>query len=314
MLMDNIFMIRRKFVINKIKKVDGGWNLFPVDKPSLPIFISNKYYSGKMPPFFRWPWKKIQVEVLFWGDFISLLKMNDKLVFNVGDEDYPDALKKLLEQLRLEEEARKKEQKAILAQIEVSLDKYLVDFPINQNLENDIQKIHICLRAFLKFYLYRKYSHIVDAQNYLRRLSLLTILSSCAEKLLRRRCSLNGNDLAFVDPFSCLSFYLSDPELIEKEAHKLLYPTMFREFLEVEEMLSTSLPKIHDKRLKLYLNYVVCCLAYYLAKDYNTLCLANKASYKSLYKDMVLFKQSSLIFLEEPSNEDLENFMSIYIL
>ena len=93
MLMDNIFMTRRKFVINKIKKVDGGWNLFPVDEPSLPIFI--------------------------------------------------------------------------------------------------------------------------------RRLSLLTILSSCAEKLLRRRCSLNGNDLAFVDPFSCLSFYLSDPELIEKEAHKL---------------------------------------------------------------------------------------------
>ena len=97
--MDNNFMKQRKFVINKIKKVDNGWNLYPVDDPSLPIFISNKYYSGKMPPFFRWPWEKIQVEVLFWGDFISLLKMNDKLVFNVGEEDYPDELKQSISYL-----------------------------------------------------------------------------------------------------------------------------------------------------------------------------------------------------------------------
>ena len=38
MLMDNNFMTQRKFVINKIKKVDDGWNLYPVDNPSLPIF------------------------------------------------------------------------------------------------------------------------------------------------------------------------------------------------------------------------------------------------------------------------------------
>ena len=31
-------MTQRKFVINKIKKVDDGWNLYPVDDPSLPIF------------------------------------------------------------------------------------------------------------------------------------------------------------------------------------------------------------------------------------------------------------------------------------
>ena len=31
-------MKQRKFVINKIKKVDDGWNLYPVDDPSLPIF------------------------------------------------------------------------------------------------------------------------------------------------------------------------------------------------------------------------------------------------------------------------------------
>ena len=142
----------------------------------------------------------------------------------------------------------------------------------------------------------------------------MTILSSCAEKLLRRRCPLNGKDWASVDPFSCLAFYLSDPELIEKKAHNLMYPELFREFLEVEEMLSTSLPEIKDKRLKHYLNYVVCCLTFYLAKDYNTLCRANKASYKSLYKEMALFKQSSLIFWEEPSEEDLEDFISTYTM
>lgn len=305
-------MTQRKVVIDKITKVDGGWNLFPVDEPSLPIFISNKYYSGKMPPFFRWPWKKIQVEIFFLGNFISLLKMNGETIFNIKEEDYPDELKKILEQVRLEQEKERKEKEVIIAQIKISLDKYLVDFPINQNLEDDIQKLHICLRAFLKFHLYRKYTSKIDAQDYLRRLSLLTILSFCAEKLLRRRCSLNGSDWASVDPFSLLSFYLSDPELVEKDAHNLMYPTTFREFLEVEEMLSTSLPEIKDKRLKHYLNYVVCCLAYYLAKDYNT--LLHKVSYKSLYKEMMLFKQSSLIFLEEPSDEDLKDFMSIYIL
>ena len=307
-------MTQRKFVINKIKKVDDGWNLYPVDNPSLPIFISNKYYSGKMPPFFRWPWEKIQVEVLFWGDFISLLKMNDKLVFNVGEEDYPDELKKLLEQVRLEQEERKKKNEATIAQIKVSFDDYLADFPINQNLEDDIQKMHLCLRAFLKFHFYKKYSHKIDAQDHLRRLSLLAILSSCAEKLLRRRYPLNGKDAALINPFSCFPFHLSDPELIEKEAHNLMYPTTFREFLEVEEMLSTSLPEIKDKRLKHYLNYVVCCLTFYLAKDYNTLCRGKNASYKSLYKEMILFKQSSLIFWEEPSEEDLENFMSTYTM
>lgn len=163
MPMNNIFMTQRKFVINKIKKVDGGLNLYPVDEPSLPIFISNKYYSGKMPPFFQWPWEKIQVEILFWGNFISLLKMNGKLVFNVSEKDYPDELKKLLEQVQLEQERERKEKEAILAQIKVSLNKYLIDFPINQNLEDDIQQMHICLRAFLKFHFYKKYSHKIDA-------------------------------------------------------------------------------------------------------------------------------------------------------
>ncbi len=49
-------MKQRKFVINKIKKVEDG----SVDDPSLPIFISNKYYSGKMPPFFGGRGKKFR--------------------------------------------------------------------------------------------------------------------------------------------------------------------------------------------------------------------------------------------------------------
>ena len=70
MLMDNNFMTQRKFVINKIKKVDDGWNLYPVDDPSLPIFISNKYYSGKMPPFFGGRGKKFRLKFSFGGFYL----------------------------------------------------------------------------------------------------------------------------------------------------------------------------------------------------------------------------------------------------
>ncbi len=67
-------MTQRKFVIKKIKKVDDGWNLYPVDDPRLPIFISNKYYSGKMPPFFRWPWEKNSGRSSLLGGFYLLVE------------------------------------------------------------------------------------------------------------------------------------------------------------------------------------------------------------------------------------------------
>ena len=48
----NIFMTKKSCEVTKIEPITDGWMLYPLDKKAEPVFISNKNYAGKMPPFF----------------------------------------------------------------------------------------------------------------------------------------------------------------------------------------------------------------------------------------------------------------------
>ena len=70
--------------------------LYPLDKKDKPVFISNKNYAGKMPPFFKYPWQKLKLEVTEVLDFQVAVALNGVTLFEIKEEDYPPEIKEKL--------------------------------------------------------------------------------------------------------------------------------------------------------------------------------------------------------------------------
>ena len=100
--MENIFIKKICFRVRKIKKCPEGWVLASArgnketDEDRV-VFISNKYYTGKIPPFFKWPWQKLYLEFEQVDGFMLSAKINNKTLFTVASENLPPKIKVKLE-------------------------------------------------------------------------------------------------------------------------------------------------------------------------------------------------------------------------
>ena len=100
--MENVFIKKICFRVRKIKKCPEGWVLGSArgnketDEDRV-VFISNKYYTGKIPPFFKWPWQKLYLEFEQVDGFMLSAKINNKTLFTVASENLPPEIKVKLE-------------------------------------------------------------------------------------------------------------------------------------------------------------------------------------------------------------------------
>lgn len=178
----NIFMDKEKVSVKKIKETSDGWNLYPTDRDDAPIFISKKNYSGKMPPFFRWPWQEVELELTSVGEFQVSAALDGHTLFEISEKDYPAAVKELLEQGEvLHQEAVASVKKRDDA-IKEALAAYLKVVPCNPNLESELSFLKLCLRVYMKMHLFKGTS----GQDRLQRLNLMMLICQIVQRIYTR--------------------------------------------------------------------------------------------------------------------------------
>lgn len=327
----NIFMKKESCLVKKIKQTDNGWNLYPVDDEEKPIFISCKNYSGNMPPFFKWPWQQVRLEVIQIDDFQVSASINDIKLFEIQEKDFPEEIKKRLcygEQLQKNyEEKRKKTDEAIVK----ALNSYLQIWSRNPNLESQISELKICFRPYLQLHLFKGPS----APEYVQRVNLMAKLCEIAQRIYYRHFdekSLFGATSGYlkygIQLFNELypSYNLRVEEIEQAVKDKSKTDVTLANYYEADRLLTEVLPQIEDELLKRYLNYTVRDILRYYATDLNKLSThyltdawgkrtcTDEEEYQRQFESMKLLKYHSLILPEQFSDQIIKNFVASYTL
>ena len=327
----NIFMKKKSCLVKKIKQTDNGWNLYPVDEEEKPIFISRENYSGNMPPFFKWPWQRVNLEVLQVGDFQVSVSINDINLFEIPENNYPEKIQKRLsygEKLEKDYEAfQKKTDEAIVK----ALNSYLQIWSRNPNLESQISELKICFRPYLQLHLFKGPS----ASEYVQKVNLMAKLCEIAQRIYYRHFdekSLLGTTSAYLKYGIQLFNEVFPPyelrvEEIEQAVNdKSKTDVTLADYYEADRLLTEVLPPIEDELLKRYLNYTVRDILRYYARDLEKLSnhyltdawgnrtCTNEREYQRQFESMELLKYHSLILPEQFSDQIIKNFIDSYTL
>lgn len=324
----NIFMKQETFLIDKIEKVADGWNIRVKEKNINPIHISNRYYNGKMPPKFHFPWHKSKLYVLRVDDIILSAKIDDFTLFTLEVKDYPE---KVINLLKKGEETVKKTNARFIEEdnhVRETLTDYLTKIPINPDLEKEISKLHICLRCFLKQHLL-KGGH---SEKELRSLNLMYRLVKIAETMYYRHVEVSNKAYDFNIAFAemeinikttlWVNHHLPPEEIVKRPEDK----KFFGFYLEIDRLIDDLLPVAEDQMLKNYLNFVVrmvlnafaadfATLQHFYAKDswYNRI-KTDEEDYRNNYQRMSLLRQASFILPRIFSDKEIKEFMQEYSL
>lgn len=323
----NIFMHNKKCPVKKIKETPDGWNLYPTDNDKVPIFIKKKDYSGKMPPFFRWPWQKLELNLCLVHDFQVSASLNGHTLFEILEEDYPLAIKELLkegEKLHQEAEVFRKNYDATLKE---KLNDYLKGIALNPNLEDELSTLKLCLRVYMKLHLFNDPLE----QMRLQRLNLMMLICKMAQRIYMRHVNEErplGIALASFKYSLTNGFphYRDRVENYEKLLPQQKDEKIFELYYEVDELMSRTLLPIKDDSLKRYLNYLtrevlgifsddMACLDCHNPYDArNSRISSDERTYRLNYGKMKLLKYKSFVLPEVFTDDVVEYFICNYNL
>lgn len=333
----SIFIKEHAFSVKKIEKVANGWNLYPIKSDRKKIFISNNYYKGKIPPFFRFPWQKIKLEITEVENFIISASVNGQKLFEVKEEDCPlkvqEAIKKdkeLMAKLEKAEKEKEAKKQLFIAEIKATVDEFASTFPINQNLEDEASNLPICLRVYIKLHLFMGQK----TANYQQRLSLMYVLCKLAYKYYRRHVPEDPKDrflvshrmsLRLEEPHYTDDYLVNMLEFIEQkdseDSRRIKYE-YYAPYFEVKQLLQDEFSELKDAKLLNYLNYVVRQIIKVYHEDYS--CLLEKVDhynmrgqpfkisekdYSYIYEYMELLKFSSDILPDVIPSDKVEYFI-----
>lgn len=329
--MENVFIKKICFRVRKIKKCPEGWVLASArgnketDEDRV-VFISNKYYTGKMPPFFKWPWQKLYLEFEQVDGFMLSAKINDKTLFTVNPEDFPPEIKATLEKgekLRQEAEAYYEKMDE---DIKTALEKYLPSIPVNPLFEDEMADLHICFRAYLKLH-WQKGQKLPDAK---QRLSLSILLCKAAQRVCKRHFNLDDPVGTLFSPFKAACFFYPDYRTNMKQLEKQnpdAVKDLFAAYYEISEIFEYQLPKIENELLRRYLIYVVEKYCLLFISDYGyffTGAFRSTLSGKRLDSDINDYRHcchkvelpyfTTFILPDKFTKEDAESFFKSYNL
>ena len=264
--MENIFIKQTKVKVKKVTEISDGWLLYPIDDADEPVFISNQYYVGKMPPFFRFPWQKFTLLFTSIDNFILSAQINNKILFTMSEDNLPPNVKSKLNAGRKIAQEIKEQNDEIDNKIKIALEEYLSVIEVKSLLEDEMKDLHICFRAYLK--LHWQKGKICSASK--ERLSLAIFLCQAAQKMCQRHFALDSCIVLFLPFTTSARFqddYRMDIEALSKINSDMV--NVFSDYYEIDELLSYFLPKVENRLLKRYLVYVVENLCSLFIYDYS---------------------------------------------
>lgn len=323
----NAFIQQKKYRIEKIEKTSDGWKLYPTDKEYPPVFISKENYSGKMPPFFRWPRQKLELKVTTVKDFQVSAVLNGHTLFEVQEKDYPAAVKEYLAKAQVLQQEQMALAKERDDAIKEALKDYLIDIPLNPNLEEELSSLRLCLRAYMRLHLF-KGPH--DREHTVR-LNLMFLICKIAQRIYARHVKedhilgIAVASLTFGMPY--YPHYACRIEEYEKIlAEQGISDEGLSLYREVDALMASELPPIQDDALKRYLNYLTRLVLDRFATDMATLdckhctngwgrrLYSDEKDYEMVYKEMELLKLESFLLPETFTDEVIEDFIRDYSL
>ena len=331
----SIFMKETEYLIQRIEERENGWYLYPKSEAEVPIFISCQQYAGKMPPKFKFFWQKRNLMLKKYKNFIISAVLDGVLLFEVEKEAYPEELCQKIAKEEQRYQAYLEECKVQDEQIKKDLESYLHELYCSQTLEDDISKLRIPLRAYLKLHLFKG----IPSSDLLERVSLLFILCQMAERIYKRHvketdkkrfgdlectfATIKFGPALFGEMFPDYHFDMTGmEEAVGSEKSHEVYETYY----EAQQLIEAKFPACPDD-LKLYLNYVVRQLLYLYAEDWDELqshfmqggwssqrLCTDEQDYLYCYEKMKLLHYTNFILPEEIPQDKIDDFVKHFSL
>lgn len=329
------FTKKETFSIRCIEKAEGGWNFYPVDSKE-PIFVP---WFGKKISFARRHSRCTLELETFKGENVISVVIDGETVFKLEEKDYPDELKENLAYLRKLEQQDEAEKKAYDKQLVPDLVTYLKSIPENLHLEDEISKLSLPLRVYLRLHLFQG-TCPEDPEGRLdfkRRLSLMLVLSQIAQRIYRRHIDEKKKNDRFSLEFvaapllfgsskdSIFPDYRFDMRGMEESVGVEKSHQTWFVYYETKELLEKELPSCQPN-VREYLNYVVRHLLFLLAEDWKDLVLhfardfrgnrfrSDEEEYLSRYDEKKLPNYTNFILPEEIPSDRIKYFFGRYTL
>jgi hypothetical protein len=309
----------KSYRIRKIKAGDDCWELYP--KKSKEAIKLNAGLVGNMFRLNRkWPWQtynlKIKVAV---KKCIVYAELDGEVLFDIPEEKYPENVKKEIRRIEKIEAEYAAMQQKFTDEVKNQLHDLLPRVPIVADLEDEINKLPVCWRAYLKLRLFMQYEG-PEAQ---QRLFLTYHLVKLADRLYRRHTDANEPlDIVFrsvdftIYDHAVSSFYefLLDGTVKPERGEKI-----FEIYLETEQEIERIFPNL-PKELKIYLNQLIHHMLNAYSEDYASLhCYRERdfwgdnvntdsQAYRHLCKEMKLPLLTSLIIEKSFTADDIKSF------
>ena len=316
------FMYKKTFLIKKVESIDGGWKLYPVDSDSEPIFISQQLYLKKKLPTKYWPWQENSLVITFIDNFMVAAELNDKKLFEISEENYPQEAKDYLSKMRQLLQRMKEDYAKEDEQIKQALTTYLAQIPLVENMEEKASSLHMCLRAYFKLHLLKNKTDDMLKE----RLSLTFWLLKICEKMYKRHAdpdSLLGVCIAGLKwPLMLhldFDYHCPDEVTNQMKSHGDAWT-------EIDDLIKSELPNIENPKLYSYIHFIVRTLLVCFSTDYATLdrnythdgwhrrLNTDEQDYKINFEKMELLKLTTFILPNQFTDDEIKKFFQSYNL
>ena len=316
----------KSYRIKKITKSEGYWNLYP-EKHDAPIKLKADLVCGNLPPVKKWPWQRhiLNIKTVVFGKYIVYAEMDGLVLFNISEDEYPNNIKAEISRIEKIEADYAAYQERLDTSIKELLQKLLPQLPEIKDLEEEVNKLPVCWRAYLKMRLPLHY----ESNEAKQRLILTLLLTQIANRIY---CRYVDGDEPLEVAFGSLKFSICDKsfDLLEctlidgfdnNQKYRNLKAFMF--YNEIKQELERVLPPL-ESTLGLYLVQQICRMLSAYSSDYATFTLhrprdlwgnnlsTDNLAYRHLCSKMTLPMLSSLIIEKKFSTDDVKNFSFVF--
>jgi len=316
---------QEKFRIKKITKANGCWNLYPKGE-KVPIKLPVDAVYGNLPPVHKWPWQchDLSIKRIAYK-YVVYAEMDGRVLFDLPEDKYPEEIKRAVMRIEKVESDYAEYQKQYAETIKEQLQKLLPLLPETDELEDKINKLPVCWRAYLKMRLPLQY----ESKEAKQRLVLTLLLVQIANRIYCRHVDV---DMPLAAAFGSLEFSVCDRlyDLLEygladefDNNPEQRSKKVFALYNEAKQELERVLPPL-ERTLCLYLIQQIHRMLSAYSSDYAALVLhrprdlwgdtinTDNEAYRYLYEKMKLPLLSSLVIEKEFSTEDVKHFDFVF--
>ncbi len=308
---------KQHYVVNRIEEYPDFWRLYSADKSKI-IIIYKRYYSGKMPPFFRWPRQKMKLDVSRICGFMISASLDGNVLFEVAEADYPLKVKEEIKEAREIHKSNEAFKAKKEKEIEKLLVPYLLSFPASWGIESEMFSLPFGLRAYLKSRLHLS----PPTEDTLRCVNLMYHLCGVVNTWCSRHLRVDeilGMKISNLDLYirSAMFNFYDEVEPLRKYANTSLEGrSLFVKYDEIKQLISSTLPPISEPKLLDYLIWLVQDIAVkYVMGGVDVDTFRGKTQgqcqdiLRSQYEECELLYHTNIVFPQKFSTQEIGRFV-----